>query len=166
MCLVVCTRCSRGTSVGNHCVGPVARRSQMSSRPATTFSGNSFCRIFFLFSFFLFSHRESTLWLVRIVRRTACKTAEARGRTCALLYAPAATRMPVLPRVTLLLLRIDRKRQVGQQQHSQGILFVNSFFLFSFLAQRERVLVGADCWSNDTEISRSRSQDLSFVVWT
>jgi hypothetical protein len=51
LCLVVCTSCNQDASFTTRHVTPVARRSQMSIRPATTFSGNSFCRIFFLFSF-------------------------------------------------------------------------------------------------------------------
>ena len=55
----------------------------------------------------------------------------------------------------------------AEQQHCQGgILFCEFFFPFLFLAQRERVSVGADCWSNDMQISRSRWQDVCFVVWS
>jgi hypothetical protein len=136
----------------------------MYGKKEKSFAGNSFCEI--VFSIFLFSHRENAYWLVRIVSRTTWKSAEARGKTRGLLYGPAATGMLVPQQTVLLLLRVDRKQRFVHQKLSRGILFVNSFFVFSLLAQRERVLVGVDSWSNNMEISRSTLQDLCFVVWT
>jgi hypothetical protein len=43
---------------------------------------------------------------------------------------------------------------------------VNYFFLFSFPAQSKRVSVVSDCASKDIQISRSRWEDLCFVVWS
>ena len=74
--------------------------------------------------------------------------------------------MPVSQRTALVLLRVDRKRRFGHQQQSRGILFCEFFFLFSFLAQRERVLIDGNCASNDMQISRSRWQDSCLVVWS
>ena len=74
----------------------------------------------FLFSF---SHRENAFRLLRIARRSTCRSEEAGGKTCASWYGPVATGVPVLQRTVLVVLRVDRKRQVGQQQQSRGILF-------------------------------------------
>ena len=84
-CTYKCTSCNRDASLATNCACLAARRSQTTKRPATTFSGNSFCEY---------------------------------------------------------------------------------FFLFLFLAQRERVSIGADCASKHMQISRSRLQDLCIVVCT
>ena len=121
LCLVVWSSCNRGTSLATNCACRVARRSQTTSRPATTVSGNSFSvNYFFLFSF---SNRENAFRLLRIARRSTCRTEEAGGKTCASWYGPVATGVPALQRTVLVVLRVDRKRQVGQQQQSRGILF-------------------------------------------
>jgi hypothetical protein len=74
---------------------------------STTFSGNSFCEYFF--PFFLFSHRENAFKCLLIARRTTSRSAEAGGKSCALLYVRAATGMPVTQRAALVFLRVDRK---------------------------------------------------------
>jgi hypothetical protein len=52
LCLVVWSSCNEGNSLATNCACRVARRSQKTSRPATTGSGNSFSvNSFFLFSF-------------------------------------------------------------------------------------------------------------------
>ena len=82
LCLVSWSSCNWGTSLATTCACRAARRSQTTSRPATTVSGYSFSRkYFFLFSF---SHRANVFRLVRIARRTTCRSAEAGGKTCAL----------------------------------------------------------------------------------
>ena len=139
LCLLVCVCCNRDASFPSPRDTSDARRSQTTYRPATTFSGNSFRNYFFLF--FLLSQRENAFWLVRIDRRTTCRSAEARDKTCALLYMCAATGMPVLQRHETLLMRVDRKRCLGQQQHSREILFVTIFFYFFYYC-RERTRFG------------------------
>ena len=110
-----CNRCTRLAKIRS-C--RVARRSQTTSRPATTVSGNSFSvNYFFLFSF---SHRENAFRLLRIARRSTCRTEEAGGKTCALWYGPVATGVPVLQWSALVVLRIVCKRRFGQQHHSRG----------------------------------------------
>jgi hypothetical protein len=80
--------------------------------------------------------------------------AEADGKTCVLWHGPVAAGMSVLQRSALVVLLVDRKRRVGQQQQSSGILFQELIFsLFSFLTQSERVFVGTDCASNDMQMS-------------
>ena len=59
---------------------------------------------------------------MRIVRRTTCRSAEAGGKTCALWSGPAATGVPALHRIVRVVLHVDRKRRIGQEQHSRGIL--------------------------------------------
>ena len=88
-------------------------------------SKNSLGELFFgkLFFPFLFSQRENAFRLLRIARRSTCRSEEAGGQTCASWYGPVATGVPVLQRTVLVVLRVDRKRQVGQQQQSRGILF-------------------------------------------
>ena len=103
---------------------------------------------------------------MRIVGRTTCRSAEAGGKTRAVLRGPVATGMPVSQRSALVLLRVDCKRRFGQKQQSWGILFCEFFFLFSFLAQRETVSVGADWSSTDMQIIKSRWQDSCLVVWS
>jgi hypothetical protein len=51
-------------------------------------------------------------------------------------YGPVATGVPVLQRFALVVLRVDRKRRVGQQQQSLGILFQEIIFSFSRFSQR------------------------------
>jgi hypothetical protein len=114
--------------------------------------GILFCEFFL---FFLFSHTENVFRLVRIARRPTCRSAKAGGKTCALWYGPVATGMTVLQRSALVVLHVDRKRRVGQQQLSRGILFCEFFLFFPFLAQRERVLVDVGWASNDIGISKS-----------
>ena len=58
------------------------------------------------------------------------------------------------------------RRSQPTKQHSREFLICEFFFLFSFLAQSEHVSFGADWSSNDMQISRSRLQDLCFVVCT
>ena len=135
LCLVVCVCHNPDASLITNCNCLAARRSQTIIRPKTTVSGNSFRKYFFLF--FLFSQRENVFWLMRIARRTTCRSAEARGKTCALLYVRAATGMTVLQRHGTLLMHVDRKRRFGQQQQSREILFVSIFFYF-FYSHRER----------------------------
>ena len=129
LCVVVRACCHRSTSPAPHCACRAARRSQTTNRPATTVSGNSFSvNYFFLFSF---SHRANAFCLMGIARRTTCRSAEARGKTCSLLYVCAATRKPALQRSVLVVLHVDCKRRIGQQQQSRGILFREIVFLFS-----------------------------------
>ena len=123
MCLVVWSSCNRGTSLAMIHSCRVARRSQTTSRPETTVSGNSFSVKYFFHFSFLFSQRENAFRLLRIARRFTCRSAEAGGKTCASWYGPVATGVPVLQRTALVVLRVDRKQQVGQQQQSRGILF-------------------------------------------
>ena len=199
LCFVLRARCNQGTSLATNCACRVARRSQTTSRPATTVSGNSFSvNYFFLFSFlrertrfvccgllvdrhaeqkkqvarlvprglvqlqpgyqscnelrlsccgsiandksasnkslgelffgklffpFSFSHRGNAFRLLRIACRSTCGSEEAGGKTCASWYGPVATGVPVLQRSVLVVLRVDCKQQVGQQQQSRGIFF-------------------------------------------
>ena len=77
-----------------------------------------------IFSFSLSrTERANAFRLVRIARRTTCRSPQAGGKTCAVWYDPVATGVPALQRSVLVVLRVDRKRQVGQQQQSRGILF-------------------------------------------
>ena len=58
MCLVIWFSCNQDASLATICARRAARRSQMTSRPATTVSGNSFSvKLFFPF---LFSRTERT----------------------------------------------------------------------------------------------------------
>ena len=96
--------------------------------------GNSFSvHYFFLFSF---SQRENTFCLLRIARRSTCGSEEAGDKTCASWYGPVATGVPVLQRFVLVVLRVDCKRQVAQQQQSRGILFKEIIFSFSLFSHR------------------------------
>ena len=65
---------------------------------------------------------------MRIVGRTTCRSAEAGGKTRALLYGPVATGMPVSQRTALVVLHENCKRRFGHQQHSRGIHFFLLFF--------------------------------------
>ena len=103
---------------------------------------------------------------MRIARRTTCRSEEAGGKPCASWYGPVATGVSVLQRSALVVLHVDRKRQVGQQQQSWGILFREIIFSFSLFSERERVSVGADWSSTMMQISRSRWQDSCLVVWS
>ena len=76
-----------------------------------------------IFSFSRYSHRANAFRLVGIACRTTCASVEAGDKTCAVWYGPVATGMPVLQRSALVVLRVDCKRRVGQQQQSRGILF-------------------------------------------
>jgi hypothetical protein len=102
-------------------VSALTRRSQALIRQATTLSGEFIFRK--LFFPFLFSQRQNTFRLLRIARGTTCGSEEAGGKTCALWYGPVATGVPFLQQTALVVLSVDRKRQVGQQQQSRGILF-------------------------------------------
>jgi hypothetical protein len=114
--------------------------------------GILFCEYFLSIS--LFSQRENALRLVRIGRRTTCRSAEARGKTCALLSGPVATEILLLQRIGSLLFRLNRERQFRKQQHSGEFFCVsNCFFLVplsSFFAQREGVSIGADFASSQS----------------
>jgi hypothetical protein len=94
-----------------------------------------------IFSFSFFSHRANAFQLVGIARRTICRSAEAGGKICALWYGLVATGVPILQRSALVVLRVDRKRRVGQPQQSRGILFRKIIFSFSILTQRLYVLI-------------------------
>jgi hypothetical protein len=61
--------------------------------------------------------------LMRIARRTTCTSAEAGDKTCDLWYGLVPTGVPILQRSMLVVLRVDCKGQVGQQQQSRGTLF-------------------------------------------
>ena len=241
-CFVVWSSCNREASLATNCACLAARRSQYDDSAGNNSLGEFFFGQFF-FPFLFLAQRER-FRLVGIGRRPTCRSAEAGGKTCVLWYGTVETGMPVSQRTALVLLRVDRKRRIGQQQQSRGILFWsiifsfslsrtertsfgwwgfvvdrhadqqkqvarlvpcgtvplklgcqsrndlrlsccasiaddssasnnslgefffsrNYFFLFSFLAQSERVSVDADCASNDMHICRSRWQDLCAVV--
>jgi hypothetical protein len=104
-------------------------------------SNNSLGEFFFgkIFFRFLFSQRENAFRLLRIARRSTCRSEEAGGKTCALLHVPAPTGMPPLQRSALVVLHVDRKRQVGLATTVSGNSFsVKYFFVFSILRERTR----------------------------
>ena len=82
-------------------------------------------------------------------------------------YDPAATGFASL--ATICACRVARRVRTTSRPATTVLgnsFSVNYFFLFSFLAQSERVSVGADCAFNDLQISPSRWQDLCLVVWS
>jgi hypothetical protein len=76
----------------------------------------------------------------------------------------------------LLHFELANDDSASKQQSRGRILFQEIIFSFSlpqkarfpflFLAQSEHILVGANCASNDMQISRSTWQDLCVVVWS
>ena len=102
--------------------------------------------------------------MVRIAHQTTCSSREAGNKSCALLCVLVATSMPASIRTVPVLLCADRKRRFGQHQHSRGLRFCEVFSFVPFLTQRDYVLIGADCSSNNMHFKRSRWQVLCFVV--
>ena len=141
MCLVVWPSCNRDASLASICACRAARRLQTTIRPATTGSGEFFFGKFF----FSFSLSRNSFRLVRIARRTTCRSAEAGGKTCALWYGPVATGVPVMKRFAVVVLRVDCKRRFGQQQQSRGIIFRSIIFPFLFLERNSFRLVRIAC---------------------
>ena len=132
-------------------------------------SNNSLREFFFgkLFFPFLFSRTERTrfVWCgLRVERHVDQKKQVARLVPCGIWSS--CNRDASL--ATICTCRVRRRLHTTSRPAttvSGNSFSVNYFFLFSFLSERERVSVVADCASNDMRISRSRWQDLCLVVY-
>ena len=152
MCLVVWSGCNRDVSLATIGACRAARRLQTTSRPATTVSGNSFSRsYFFLFPFLAQSERVSV--------DGDCVSNDmqiSRSRWQDLFHAICSSCNQNATLATIGTCLAARRSQTTSRPAisvSGNSFSGNYFFLFSFLAQSERVSVGEDCASNDMQIS-------------
>ena len=161
MCLVVWSSCNRGTSLAmSSC--RVARRSQTTSRPATTVSGNSFSvNYFFHFSFL----RERTRFVCCGLR--VDRHADQKKQVARLVPRGMVQLQPGYQSCNELCLSCCASiaNDKSASNNSLGEFFFGKlFFPFSLFSESERVSFVADCTSIDMRIRRSRWQDLCLVV--